>query len=318
MAIICDNCGRENEDEFRFCLGCGSALTKPEPEEPKEEPEMIDCPHCGTEVPAGFKFCGACGGSLEGPTAPKPAAKAAPSSPEAASTVRGGPGSGAAAAAMTGGEALGELTVIRPDGSEGARIPLSTSGLIIGRKSEFEVLAKDDFLSPRHAEIRYEAGVLKLRDLNSLNGVYWRLRDDVELHHGDLIRVGQEVLSFELMDKVPALADEAPAEGTRLQGSPNPGAWARLALIGGPDVETRAFAISGDEATIGREIGTILFREDGFVSGKHARVYRDGDKYFLRDLGSSNGSYLKIRKERRLSDGDLVLMGQQLLRVTLN
>ena len=63
--ITCTNCGRENEDEYKYCLGCGSVLPKAEekPSEP-EEPKMIDCPHCGTEVPSNFKFCGACGGPI--------------------------------------------------------------------------------------------------------------------------------------------------------------------------------------------------------------------------------------------------------------
>ncbi len=306
MPIACDNCGRENEDEFKFCLGCGSALTAPKPEKKVSEPEKLDCPHCGTKVPAGFKFCGACGGSLEQLQKPSQ-----PASSEAAATVQGGP------APSAGADQIGELTVIRPDGSEGARIPLSSAGLILGRDSEFDVLADDGFLSPRHAEIRYESGVLKLRDLNSLNGVFWRLRDDVELQQGDLIRIGQEVLRFEVFSQLGSIGGQPKNSDTRLQGSPDPGVWGRLSLIGGPNIETRGFAISGDEATIGREIGTILFREDGFVSGKHARIYRDGGKYYLRDLGSSNGSYIKIRKERRLSSGDLVLMGQQLLRVTI-
>ena len=306
--IICNNCGRENEDEFKFCLGCGSGLSAPKKAEVKAEPKMIPCPHCGAQVPGGFKFCGACGGSL------------AETHLRESSVDRTVQSSGPQASAEPeSSRQLGELTVIQPDGSEGARIPLKSTGIVLGRDSEFDVLANDVFLCPRHAEIRYEDGILKLRDLDSINGVFWRLRDDVELEDGDLIRVGQELLRFQDFSGVEPVLDyvDGKDETAKLQGSPDPGVWARLALLGGPDIETRAFALAGNEATIGREIGSILFREDGFVSGKHARIYRDNGKVFLRDLGSSNGSYVRIRKERRLRSGDLVLMGQQLFRVNI-
>ena len=311
MVIICDSCGRENEDEFKFCLGCGSALSPPKEEKEEAQPEMVDCPHCGGHVPSGFKFCGQCGGSLDDVAKKQDTGGA---SVQSAQTVQAGSESAAAAAEA---QRLGELTVIRPDGTEGARIPLTSDGLTLGRDSEFDVLADDPFLSPQHAEIRHRDGTLMLRDLDSVNGVFWRLRDDVELQDGDLLRVGQELLRFEQYSRLDTVGELNGANDVDLQGSPDPGIWGRLSLIGGPGVETRAFAIAGDEATIGREVGTVLFGDDGFVSGKHARVYLDDGKVFFRDLGSSNGSYIRIRKERQLSNGDLVLMGQQLLRVTI-
>lgn len=215
------------------------------------------------------------------------------------------------------GRRLGELTVIRPDGTEGARIELTTEGVVLGRNSDVSVLANDPYLSPRHAEIRVENGDLIIQDLESFNGVFWRLRDDEELRDGDLIRIGQELLRFDSFDQISAIATPKDGE-TRLQGSPEHGTWGRLSLVGGPDIDTRAFAISGDAVTIGREVGSVLFRGDGFVSGTHARIYRDNGKVFLRDLGSSNGSYIRIREPRKLSQGDLVLMGQQLFRVSID
>ena len=303
--ITCDNCGRENEEEFKFCLGCGSPLSRPKKEEKPVVPDKTECPHCSALVPAGFKFCGACGGSLVGlEVASSPAATVQAGGPvhrEPEDQVR----------------RLGELTVIQPDGSEGARIPLTSKGVVLGRTSEFKVLEGDPFLSPRHAEVVFEDGIIKLRDLGSVNGVYWRLRDDVELEDGDMIRVGQELLRFQKSSTLKPLVKVGEEEETSLQGSPAGEVWGRLALIGGPDQETRAFALKGHEATIGREVGSIVFGDDGFVSGKHARIYRDQGRVYLRDLGSSNGSYLRIRGERRLSNGDLVLMGQQLFRISI-
>jgi pSer/pThr/pTyr-binding forkhead associated (FHA) protein/DNA-directed RNA polymerase subunit RPC12/RpoP len=312
VIIVCKNCGRENEDEFNFCLGCGSPIAPPAKAEPEPAQEIVNCPHCGTKVPGGFKFCGACGGALEGGQ-PVPAA----SSAEVARTVQAG-GPRHAEEGQAARRVLGELTVIQPDGSEGARIPLTTDGLILGRESDFDVLANDPFLSPRHAELRFEDGTLKLRDLDSVNGVFWRLSDDVEVSHGDQIRVGQQLLVFQELSELDPVETKRKDPHTLLQGSPDPGIWARLSVVAGPDIESRAFCLASNDVTLGREIGTILFRDDGFVSGKHARIYRENGKVFLRDLGSSNGSYVRIRGERRVTRGDLILMGQQLFRVALN
>lgn len=65
---------------------------------------------------------------------------------------------------------------------------------------------------------------------------------------------------------------------------------------------------------LGRERGDVLFPEDGYVSGLHCRVSLEGDKMMLTDVGSSNGSYIRLRAENPVKSGGLVLMGQQLFR----
>ena len=62
--------------------------------------------------------------------------------------------------------------------------------------------------------------------------------------------------------------------------------------------------------------GDILFSEDGYVSGLHCRVARGSDgRVYITDVGSSNGSFVRLRGERSLGSGDILLMGQQLFRV---
>ncbi len=105
-------------------------------------------------------------------------------------------------------------------------------------------------------------------------------------------------------------------DGTDVMGSPNPGYWGRLALIVGRDQDGSAFPLFGDSVTLGRERGDILFPEDGYVSGQHARVeLRDG-RVFLRDLDSSNGTFVRVRGERAVKPGAAILMGQQLFRIS--
>ncbi len=69
-----------------------------------------------------------------------------------------------------------------------------------------------------------------------------------------------------------------------------------------------------DETVIGRASGEITFPHDGFMSGRHARIERRGNKFFLRDEGSRNGTFIKIKDEVELQPGDMVLVGKQLFR----
>lgn len=68
----CGACGRENPATFRFCGGCGSALS------------AGGCPSCGFENPPGLSFCGRCG-------APQQEAQSAATPPPAAAPTAGAP-----------------------------------------------------------------------------------------------------------------------------------------------------------------------------------------------------------------------------------
>lgn len=71
------------------------------------------------------------------------------------------------------------------------------------------------------------------------------------------------------------------------------------------------FLLSGD-ATIGREVGnTIVLDRDTTVSRRHAVIETAGGGYVLRDLGSSNGTFVNGARvtERPLQPGDEITLG---------
>jgi pSer/pThr/pTyr-binding forkhead associated (FHA) protein len=79
---------------------------------------------------------------------------------------------------------------------------------------------------------------------------------------------------------------------------------------------------------IGRTEGSIVLAEDSYVSPRHARIALREGSYFLRDLDSTNGVFLRIpfsaggssggdvsvNSEQPLGDQELFLVGQQVLR----
>ena len=56
---------------------------------------------------------------------------------------------------------------------------------------------------------------------------------------------------------------------------------------------------SCDEIVLGREEGDIVFRDDQFMSRRHAAVNWDGKRALLTDLGSSNGTFVRVMSRRR-------------------
>jgi pSer/pThr/pTyr-binding forkhead associated (FHA) protein len=115
-------------------------------------------------------------------------------------------------------------------------------------------------------------------------------------------RVGQRVSIN--MRSTPELAVNV----DRTSGGP------RLSLIGDSGTVTKTFTLDRGEAEIGRLDADILFSDDHFLSPIHARLeLRDGVLY-MRDLGSRNGSWLYIDQPTKLTDGDLMMVGSQVIR----
>jgi hypothetical protein len=397
--ITCSRCGKENQDHYKFCLGCGNELVKPTPapvashgggdgsletartvlppapatgslgippsamamtaaagelrepasNRPKggipwnDSPKMpapvpfslppnplaggaaprstggpaggqpgrapgaaaapsggeIPCPSCGRLVQAGFAFCGGCGTRI-GAAASGPAAVVG----QPRTMFMGGQSAVAPAAVPRG-----RLILIRPDGSEGGAHPLHDGDNLIGR-GQAPLFDADAYLSPRHAELSVGPEGVTVRDLQSLNGVFLKITSEEVLDSGDIFRIGQELLRFEVISPPQALED-----GTEIMGTPNPGFWGRLSVIVGRDVDGSAFPLFGEAIVLGRERGDILFPEDGYVSGTHARIALRDEHVYLTDLGSSNGTFLRLRHERTVPTGSFMLMGQQLFRL---
>ena len=250
-----------------------------------------DCNHVNAPT---NRFCASCGAKLAKPVAaPAPAATPAPvAAPAATTTII--------------------LTALRADGSEAGSYTLpSAPTTIIGRDTG-AVFAGDSYLSPRHALFTLKGSKLSVRDESSLNGIYRKLKreDPISLTFGDVFRIGQEIMRIEALTTVAATAD-----GVERLGSPSKGYVGRLALITGRDTAGNTFPIPEAGLHLGRERGDILFPEDGYVSGLHCRLAWEKGFMVLTDLGSSNGTFVRLTGETDLVDNDVLLMGQQLFRV---
>jgi pSer/pThr/pTyr-binding forkhead associated (FHA) protein len=91
----------------------------------------------------------------------------------------------------------------------------------------------------------------------------------------------------------------------------------RVTVLLDDGTEGPSFPIFGEQLDIGREEGGVLLDTDRFVSPRHARLSRVGGVWVLRDLASTNGVYVRVRGSHPLRDGDLLLLGLQVLQFRL-
>ena len=368
--ITCPKCSKDNQDHYKFCLGCGAELPRdvqpkpfasqtpphgmkaaaaapaPAAPVPMQAPAPAAVPAPAFPVaPAAMAATAAVPAPPPSAFKPPPAAPVAPSAPAAAAAPAGGtvicPQCGhingpsnvfcgscgfrlggqparpaappvAAPVAEAGGAVV--LTALRADGSEAGTYNLPPGTQLVGRDTG-SIFAGDSYLSPRHATFKQPApGRLTVKDEGSLNGVYKKLARDtpIELKPNDIFRIGQEIIRFE------PLAPPTPGpDGVERLGAPAKGYVGRIALVIGRDTTGNAYPVPEAGIHLGRERGDVLFPEDGYVSGLHCRISWDNGRATLTDLGSSNGSFIRLKEETDVRSGDVLLMGQQLFRVTM-
>lgn len=83
-------------------------------------------------------------------------------------------------------------------------------------------------------------------------------------------------------------------------------------LIGmSESVRGKTYDIATDRTAIGRNSTNILVFENETISGRHCVIEREGKKFKLRDLGSTNGTRVNSREieEAELKPKDLVQIG---------
>lgn len=89
---------------------------------------------------------------------------------------------------------------------------------------------------------------------------------------------------------------------------------AKLILIRGEGVEGLSYQLNADQHVVGRN-GQLVFPDDPFVSPRHANLFYRAGKLVVRDEGSLNGVFWRVRGSVEVSPGDQFLAGEQLFRI---
>ncbi|HVV17102.1 MAG TPA: FHA domain-containing protein [Polyangia bacterium] len=206
-----------------------------------------------------------------------------------------------------------KLIVVHRDGTDGITYNLVGEQIDIGR-TEGDLLFEDPHLAPRHARVSTSLTGRVLTPLEPRNGVYVRLRGSIDLQDGDTILVGKQVLRFELLTDIERNLRPAVEHGVVVFGTPVRPPWARIRQITPAAITRDVYHLTRPEVVMGRESGDVVFSDDEFMSRRHVQIAFRNGRGQLEDLGSSNGTFLRLRGPHGLSSGDLIRMGDELLR----
>jgi pSer/pThr/pTyr-binding forkhead associated (FHA) protein len=296
-----------------------SIRPKPTSQPPATTPGGATCGKCGTSIPPNFRFCPSCGTRV--PQRAENFEVATRVGPRISSQLTAQPAQAAPksnrATMMFGGAiatARARLTLIRGDGEDGVSFTLAGTDHLAGR-GECPISFPDDvFLSPTHCNFRYVDNQLVVRDEGSLNGVFVRITGTMKIEPGTAILVGEQVLAVSPSRVVEDLPD---SEGTYFSASMmRPATMEVVQQMRGGSTGW-VFRPDRDTVTIGRESNDLNFPDDPFISGRHAQLQLSGGVLSVTDLGSRNGTFMRVIGEHVLKHGDYVFLGQQLLRVEI-
>ena len=342
----CISCGFENDEIASFCLSCGSDITTlrkrdaaaaglsdmdetkmgsqseiqvsdlPDltPSQPAMYPTPMPmdfseasnalkvdttagekCSVCDTMNLKGMKFCGNCG---------SPMGDIQPGRTQALPT-------NIVNQAL---RSICKLVSVEMGGKEGPTFLLDKDETTCGRSEGDILFYKDRFVSPKHCTFSFKNGKLLVTDNKSVNGVYRRTKTVMDLLPGDNFRLGQQVLR---LDDISDISQGRAKDQTWLQGSLNENGEYRIVQLLPDNSIGEARIIHHALTVIGREVGNILFPEDGFVSSQHCQIELKDGGLTITDMGSSNGTYLRIREQAELVHGDFSLIGDHMLRVEI-
>lgn len=188
--------------------------------------------------------------------------------------------------------------------SEGKQVEirLSNRPVSLGRSDESDHQLPTKMASRIHAQVFPRERGWWVEDLASSNGTIVngnRIQKPMPLVPGDVITIGDVKITFD-------------GEAAQPKGPPDH-LIARIVYTpekGKPPIDT----LIRDRITVGRKPDNTLQIDQKVVSGQHCEIINREGAYLLRDLSSSNGTYINDERitEHTLRNGDVILLGKKI------
>ena len=239
------------------------------------------CPRCGNALRLGAHFCQKCGYKFQPTPLPQP------KTPSGTQFI----------AADTSKLIVRESGIEREIQLTGAPLNIGrdpSNDIVVGLPNQFNSTGLPD-ISRLHARLSPSNSGYVVEDRNSANGTFLRGQrlspsQPMPLHDGDVIRIG---------------AGHGNSVSLTFQESATPMAAARTVAI-----DQMALA-NLPRITIGRNPNNTLVLNVPTVSAHHAEIVRVSGRHELKDLGSTNGTFVNGARTVRhlLNSGDVIQIG---------
>jgi len=206
------------------------------------------------------------------------------------------------------------LQLIDKAGVMKAEYPVSNS-LTIGRTEGDITFPEDQAMAPSGARIFLDEDQLFVQDLSGgAENIFIRIAGGYTLQDQDIVLMGRHVFRFREIAGAMSAANELGVsleEASRTLEQP----VAELQPLNVGSGTQPHCPLSLDEVGFGRMKGTYTFPEDKLMSRAHARILQRAEDFIVEDLGSRNGTFVKVRGTAPLNVNGMILLGSQLLRV---
>lgn len=210
-------------------------------------------------------------------------------------------GAGSNSAASQDNSATATLELQITDGPlEGTTVTVGEEGARIGRHTSNTLVIPEAGISRQHCEVCFVDGDFCVRDQGSTTGTYFYLRAYGQFHMfpGLMIKLGETELQ---------VISQAPP------GSEHP---ELVVLFYEGPLAGHKIRIPASGIRIGRRHdNNLVLVHDGTVSAHHAVIFLDEGGFFISDVGSCNGTCVRLSPERAdsawhpIMDGDVIGAG---------
>lgn len=195
---------------------------------------------------------------------------------------------------------------------------LTGSLAIVGRDEECDLVLEGETVSRHHCEIRREGVAYFLKDV-SRNGTFVNNERILQrqLNHGDQIRIGGNLLLVKLSSGTSTRSVTKKMTEPSAPPPPIIRLKPHIVVKGFEEGVTQSFG--EDQIIVGRREGNQIVLDADNISRNHAAIERRDAKYYIRDLGSANGTRVNETRveEAELQHGDSLRIGDFILQVQL-
>ena len=216
---------------------------------------------------------------------------------------------------VAGGRALSEgpiqysVRLLLPDGDRRS-IDIGKRPVPLGSGLDNLGVTGDPRVKELEGQLFVEGEILYVDPVPDSSGIYRRLRGEETLQAGDVVLMGDVAALFT------RLPPAAPVDTDRhvLGGSANT-PCGRLVFLRRDGSPGPVHDLPAGKTILGRTDGHLNFPNDSRLSRRHARIFASDKAVTAEDLGSRNGTYIRIRERASLDVGDALRIGAAGLQV---
>ncbi len=291
----------------------------------------IVCGRCETYAVIATATCVSCGHALALETVAPPVASFVPATTPEAFTphepvVREEPAPRSARAAISEKARADVLPSSRPEASPKPPASSSVSGAPVLRRSEPRLDPRAEAAAVVAAAPRSSrSGAISSSSAESARGYATPAKSSKGKSVEELMDQAKNFVCRSCSTAVPlghkfcgrcgaAVPPEILQARTQFFGQLQAPGKAKLILIRGEGVEGLSYQLNAEHHTVGRS-GQLVFPDDPFVSPAHADFFYRNGKLVVKDEGSLNGVYLRVKGSVDVSPDDFFLAGEQVFRI---